>query len=76
MWYSNVQVLISINFQFNILNEKMYDLLSQIYKEIFEIFDTDMFHMGGDEVSIYNSNFKVDSKFYPSINPPLPGNYT
>ena len=36
--------------QFNILNEKMYELLGQVYKEIFEMFDTDVFHMGGDEV--------------------------
>ena len=36
--------------QFNILNEKMYELLGQIYNEMFAMFDTDMFHMGGDEV--------------------------
>ena len=28
----------------------MYELLGQIYKEILEIFDTDVVHMGGDEV--------------------------
>ena len=28
----------------------MYELLGQIYKEIFDMFDTDVFHMGGDEV--------------------------
>jgi len=37
--------------QFNILNEKMYELLGQVYKEIFDMFDTDVFHMGGDEVN-------------------------
>ena len=28
----------------------MYELLGQIYQEILEIFDTDVVHMGGDEV--------------------------
>ena len=28
----------------------MYELLGQVYKEMFDMFDTDVFHMGGDEV--------------------------
>ena len=37
-------------FQLNIVNEKMYEVLGQIYDEMFEIFEPDVFHFGGDEV--------------------------
>jgi len=37
--------------QFNVLNEKVYELLGDMFKEWFEMFDTDVFHMGGDEVN-------------------------
>merc|ERR1719370_263234 len=37
--------------QFNVLNEKVYELLGEMFKEWFGMFDTDMFHMGGDEVN-------------------------
>ena len=40
----------------------MYELLDQIYREIFEIFDTDMFHMGGDEVRIDNFKLPLDCR--------------
>ena len=38
----------------------MYELLGQIYKEILEIFDTDVVHMGGDEV---RDSFGIHSPF-------------
>ena len=38
----------------------MYELLGQIYKEILEIFDTDVVHMGGDEVRY---SFEIHSQF-------------
>ena len=38
----------------------MYELLGQIYKEILEIFDTDVVHMGGDEV---RDSFEIHSQF-------------
>ena len=44
------QFISLLYFQFNILNDKVYDLLGQIYNEMFAMFDTDVFHMGGDEV--------------------------
>ena len=44
------QLISFFHFQFNILNDKVYDLLGQIYNEMFAMFDTDVFHMGGDEV--------------------------
>ena len=28
----------------------MYELLGTLYKEMFQIFDPDVFHFGGDEV--------------------------
>ena len=38
-------------FQFNIVNEKMYEILGLLYKEMFQLFDPDVFHFGGDEVA-------------------------
>jgi len=37
--------------QFNVLNEKLYEVLGDMFKEWFQLFDTDIFHMGGDEVN-------------------------
>lgn len=31
---------------------EMYSILENIYREMFELFDPDVFHMGGDEVSV------------------------
>ena len=39
--------------QLNIVNEKIYEVLGDIYKEMFQIFDPDVFHFGGDEVSVF-----------------------
>jgi hexosaminidase len=36
--------------QLNPLSEKMYDVLGGIYKDMLASFDSDVFHMGGDEV--------------------------
>ena len=48
-------------FQLNIVNEKMYDVLSTIYQEYLQLFDTDVLHMGGDEVNMncYNTRLKL-----------------
>ena len=43
----------------------MYELLGQIYKEILEIFDTDVVHMGGDEV---RDSFEIHSQFEIFLN--------
>ena len=44
-------------FQLNIVNEKVYELLGTLYKEMFEIFDPDVFHFGGDEVTQHFKKF-------------------
>jgi len=38
--------------QLNPTKEKVYDLLEMIYKEWFDIFKFDQFHLGADEVSL------------------------
>lgn len=38
--------------QLNPTKDGMYDVLSDIYKDIVDYFDLDMFHMGGDEVAV------------------------
>ncbi|CAL8069559.1 unnamed protein product [Orchesella dallaii] len=38
--------------QLNPVNENMYDILGKIYLDMLEIFDNDLFHMGGDEVNL------------------------
>ena len=45
----------------NIVNEKMYEVLSMVYQEFLELFDTDVFHMGGDEVNMncYNTSQEI-----------------
>ena len=50
-------------FQLNIVNEKMYEVLSDIYQEFLQLFDTDVFHMGGDEVNMhcYNTSAEIRS---------------
>jgi len=47
--------------QLNIVNEKMYEVLSMVYQEFLELFDTDVFHMGGDEVNMncYNTSQEI-----------------
>lgn len=51
--------------QLNIVNDKMYDVLGKVYKEMFEMFDTDVFHMGGDEVNMncYNTSKEIRDHF-------------
>ncbi|KOC64317.1 Chitooligosaccharidolytic beta-N-acetylglucosaminidase, partial [Habropoda laboriosa] len=47
--------------QLNPTNEKVYELLEGIYKDMLEDFQPDLFHMGGDEVNIncWNSSLVV-----------------
>lgn len=37
--------------QLNPLHEGMYNVLGDIYKDFLDVFQTDLFHMGGDEVN-------------------------
>merc|ERR1719379_2994782 len=37
--------------QFNVLNEKLYEVLGEMFREWLGMFDSDVFHMGGDEVN-------------------------
>ena len=39
--------------QLNPLNDHVYEVLGNIYKSYLEMFDFDMFHIGGDEVYIF-----------------------
>jgi hexosaminidase len=36
----------------NPINDKIYTVLSNIYKDMADLFQSDMFHMGGDEVNM------------------------
>ena len=38
--------------QLNPVNPHVYTTLGKLYQDFFELFDTDMFHMGGDEVNL------------------------
>jgi len=38
--------------QLNPVNENMYKVLGEIYKDMLDVFDNDLFHMGGDEVNL------------------------
>jgi len=38
--------------QLNVVNEEMYDTLGKLYQDFIDLFDSDIFHMGGDEVNI------------------------
>lgn len=38
--------------QLNPASEKVYEILEGIYKDMFNDFNPDIFHMGGDEVSV------------------------
>ncbi|XP_011179730.2 chitooligosaccharidolytic beta-N-acetylglucosaminidase-like [Zeugodacus cucurbitae] len=47
--------------QFDPTVEDLYPILEDIYREMFELFDPDVFHMGGDEVSVscWNSSKRI-----------------
>eukprot|EP00795_Rhopilema_esculentum_P012281 gene12281-2924_t len=47
--------------QLNPLNDHMYNVLGTIYKSYLEMFDLDIFHIGGDEVNIgcWNSTEEI-----------------
>ena len=36
--------------QFNVVNDNVYEVLADVYKDMAELFRSDMFHMGGDEL--------------------------
>lgn len=38
--------------QMNIINDNMYGVLENIFEEYNELFQPDMFHLGGDEVRL------------------------
>jgi len=38
--------------QFNPVNNHVYEILGKLYRDMLEIFDNDLFHMGGDEVNV------------------------
>jgi len=47
--------------QLNPVNPHVYTTLGKLYTDFFELFDTDMFHMGGDEVNLncWNSTEEI-----------------
>jgi len=47
--------------QLNPINPEVYTTLGRLYQDFFELFDTDMFHMGGDEVNLncWNSTKEI-----------------
>jgi len=47
--------------QLNPLHEGMYNVLGDIYKDFLDVFQTDLFHMGGDEVNFncWNSTQEI-----------------
>jgi N-acetyl-beta-hexosaminidase len=52
--------------QLNPTNDTVYDILGGIYRDMFALFDPDIFHMGGDEVSTkHNSSFYVHKTTEP-----------
>ncbi|OQR81875.1 beta-hexosaminidase [Thraustotheca clavata] len=57
--------------QLNPLNKQVYSVLDTVYKELTSLFDGDVFHMGGDEVSIpcWNSS-KVITDHLKDTNKP------
>ena len=38
--------------QINPVNQNVYPVLGKLYQDFFELFDVEMFHMGGDEVNL------------------------
>ena len=55
--------IITLNFlaQLDPTKEKVYDLLEMIYREFYDMFDFDSFHMGADEVHLgcWNSSSQI-----------------
>lgn len=47
--------------QLNPVNPHVYTTLGKLYQDFFELFETDMFHMGGDEVNLncWNSTEEI-----------------
>jgi len=50
--------------QFNVLNDKVYELLGVMFEEWMRMFDSDVFHMGGDEVNFNCWNTSSEFRTY------------
>jgi hexosaminidase len=58
--------------QLNPTNDTVYEILGGIYHDIFALFEPDIFHMGGDEVSIKHKCSSVHTRLlnpYPASRP-------
>jgi len=42
--------------QMNIVNENVYTILGDVYNDVIEMFDSSVFHLGGDEVLVGSDN--------------------
>jgi len=54
--------------QLNPINPEVYTTLGKLYQDFFELFDTDMFHMGGDEVNLNCWNSTAEIRAHLSSN--------
>lgn len=50
--------------QLNPVNPNVYTTLGKLYEDFFEMFDTDIFHMGGDEVNLNCWNTSQEIRDY------------
>jgi len=50
--------------QFNVVNDNLYPELGKLYKDFYDLFQTDMFHMGGDEVNLNCWNTSTEIRGY------------
>ena len=50
--------------QFNPVNPAVHQVLGKLYQDFFELFESDMFHMGGDEVNLNCWNTTEEVKQY------------
>jgi len=50
--------------QLNPVNPNLYPTLGKLYADFFEMFETDMFHMGGDEVNLNCWNTTTEIREY------------
>jgi len=50
--------------QLNPVNDNVYTTLGKLYEDFFELFPTDMFHMGGDEVNFNCWNTSTEIRNY------------
>jgi hexosaminidase len=50
--------------QFNIVNDNLYPELGKLYKDFYDLFESDMFHMGGDEINFNCWNTSTEIRSY------------